>query len=272
MAQPTALSVPSNLALRVRSAAVILPVAILAIWAGGVWFSLFVAAALVAMAWEWAGLCAPGQIAVVAATAILGLVILAIVSLGLYWPAVALGGLGAIVVAVSVRQQTMADRAIAGFGVIYLSAACAGAVWLRGLAGSGAMILLWLVLVIVATDIGAYAAGRSIGGPKLAPRISPKKTWAGLIGGAAAAAVVGVAGGRALPGIGGDAGRIAAIAVCLAVMAQLGDLLESHLKRRAGVKDSGSLIPGHGGVLDRLDGVLAAVPAFVAFILAGGAV
>ena len=182
MAQPTALSVPSNLALRVRSAAVILPVAILAIWAGGVWFSLFVAAALVAMAWEWAGLCAPGQIAVVAATAILGLVILAIVSLGLYWPAVALGGLGAIVVAVSVRQQTMADRAIAGFGVIYLSAACAGAVWLRGLAGSGAMILLWLVLVIVATDIGAYAAGRSIGGPKLAPRISPKKTWAGLIG------------------------------------------------------------------------------------------
>jgi len=75
-----------------------------------------------------------------------------------------------------------------------------------------------------------------------------------------------------LPGIGGDAGRIAAIAVCLAVMAQLGDLLESHLKRRAGVKDSGSLIPGHGGVLDRLDGVLAAVPAFVAFILAGGAV
>ncbi len=250
----------------------LLPVALAAIWAGGVWFSLFVGLALVAMAWEWAGLCAPGQIAVVAATAVLGIVILTIVTLGLYWPAVAVAGLGAIVVAALVRQQTLADRAIAGFGVVYISAACAGAVWLRAQEGLGAMLVLWLVLVVVATDIGAYAAGRSIGGPKLAPRISPNKTWAGLIGGAAAAAVVGVAAARSLPAIGTETWRVAGIGAGLAVVAQLGDLLESHLKRRAGVKDSGTLIPGHGGVLDRLDGVLAAVPVFVAFILAGGAV
>jgi len=271
MAQPTALSVPSNLALRTRSAAVILPVALLAIWAGGLWFGLFVALVLVAMAWEWARLCAPGQIAVVAMTAGLGVAILVAVSIGHYWPAVALGGLGAVVVAASVRQQTVVNRLIAAFGVVYLSAACAGAIWLRGVSEPGAQVLLWLVLVIVATDVGAYAAGRTIGGPKLAPRISPNKTWAGLIGGAAAAAVVGVAAAPFFAGFAGHLGRIAVIAACLAVVAQAGDLLESHLKRRAGLKDSSNLIPGHGGVLDRLDGVLAAVPAFVALVVLGGA-
>ncbi len=262
----------SNLALRIRSAAVILPIAVLAIWAGGVWFTIFVALILVVMAWEWSALCAPRQAAVVAATAALGVVILLIVSIGLYWPAAALGGLGAVVVGAVVRRQTLVNRAIAGFGVIYLSAACAGAVWLRGLGETGAVIVFWLVAVIVATDVCAYVAGRAIGGPKLAPRISPNKTWSGAVGGAAGAAVAGVAVAQFAAGLGGQPARAALLAVGLSAVAQAGDLLESYLKRRAGVKDSGVLIPGHGGVLDRLDGVLAAVPAFVAVVLAGGAI
>lgn len=262
-------SEPSNLALRVRSAAVLLPVAALVVWAGGVWFALFVAAILVAMAWEWARLCAPGQVAVVAATAVIGLSVLATVSVALYWPATAIACLGAAVVGAVVRSQGGANRGLAAFGVIYLSAASAGAVWLRGDATAGAIVMLWLIAVIVATDVGAFAAGKTIGGPKLAPAISPNKTWAGLAGAVVCAAVVG---GALAAAIGGAPLRSALVGGVLAVVAQAGDLLESKLKRRAGVKDSSGLIPGHGGVLDRLDGVLAAVPALVAYIAFGGAI
>ena len=106
---------------------------------------------------------------------------------------------------------------------------------------------LTLLASVWATDIGAYAAGRAIGGPKIAPAISPSKTWAGLIGGMVAATlVIGFAGGW----------RYAALGILVAVLAQAGDFFESWLKRRAGVKDSGATIPGHGGVFDRVDGLL----------------
>ncbi len=142
-----------------------------------------------------------------------------------------------------------------GAGVITVSALSAHA--LRA-APYGLDLLAWLVLLVAATDVGAYAAGRSIGGPKLAPRISPKKTWAGFFGGLAAAVAVTVI--CAL-----WAGRLTAepliVAAGLSVVAQIGDLLESWCKRRAAIKDSGHLIPGHGGALDRLDGFLTAAPA-----------
>lgn len=128
---------------------------------------------------------------------------------------------------------------------------------LRG-APYGLDLLAWLVMLVVATDVGAYAAGRTIGGPKLAPRISPNKTWAGLGGGMLAA--VGVTMFCAF-----WAGQVSAetllVAAGLSATSQVGDLAESWSKRRAGVKDSGGLIPGHGGVLDRLDGFLTATPA-----------
>ncbi|WP_422794958.1 phosphatidate cytidylyltransferase [Sphingobium mellinum] len=120
----------------------------------------------------------------------------------------------------------------------------------------GLLLAFWALSLVWATDIGAYFAGRAIGGPKLAPRISPSKTWAGLAGGVLAALVLGFL----LHRVAGLPIQLAAASGLLAVAAQLGDLLESHMKRRAGVKDSGTLLPGHGGVMDRLDGVVAAAP------------
>jgi phosphatidate cytidylyltransferase len=124
----------------------------------------------------------------------------------------------------------------------------------------GANLSIWTLAIVWATDIGAYFAGRGIGGPKLAPRLSPNKTWAGLIGGMAAALAISLAIAPLLH----IPPRLAALASSLALLAQLGDLFESWLKRRAGVKDSGRLLPGHGGALDRLDGV---VPVAVAVAL-----
>ena len=142
-----------------------------------------------------------------------------------------------------------------GFGVVYCGLPIFALLLIRAQV-DGILFALWALSLVWATDIGAYFAGRAIGGPKLAPRISPNKTWAGLIGGVAFAALVAVALhlGYALPL------RLVVATPLLAVLAQAGDLYESQLKRRAGVKDSGSVIPGHGGFLDRLDGVVPVMP------------
>jgi len=129
----------------------------------------------------------------------------------------------------------------------------------------GANLTLWTLMIVWATDIGAYFAGRSIGGPKLAPRLSPKKTWAGLIGGMAAALIVSLAVASWLH----TPIRLAALGSSLALLAQGGDLFESWLKRRAGVKDSGKLLPGHGGALDRLDGVVPVASVVAGLLLVG---
>ena len=143
------------------------------------------------------------------------------------------------------------------FGFVYCLLPAISLLWIRERAeyegiGSGFDLLIWVFLVVWSTDIGAYFAGRAIGGPKLAPSISPNKTVAGLLGGVAAATVIAglwVYAAR-LPGM------LLWIAAMFAVAAQLGDLFESGLKRRAGVKDSGTWLPGHGGLLDRLDGLV----------------
>lgn len=135
-------------------------------------------------------------------------------------------------------------------GIAYILSAAAALVWLRTL--DAGMIVLWVFIVTWSTDIFAYFAGRSIGGPKLAPSISPGKTWSGLAGGVAGAAL----GGALVVHLGGLAAGLIPLAPFMALAAQAGDLFESALKRRAGVKDSGRLLPGHGGALDRLDGLL----------------
>ncbi len=143
------------------------------------------------------------------------------------------------------------------YGFIYCLLPAISLLWIRERAeyqgiGQGFDLLIWVFLVVWATDIGAYFAGRAIGGPKLAPSISPNKTIAGLVGGVASAAVL--AGAWVsfvdLPGV------LLWLAAPFAIAAQLGDLFESGLKRRAGVKDSGTWLPGHGGLLDRLDGLV----------------
>lgn len=148
-------------------------------------------------------------------------------------------------------------------GIVYIGFAAAMLMFLRS-EFIGLKATAMALLAVIATDIGAYFAGRSIGGPKIAPGISPSKTWAGLAGGMAGAALVlmlGRGNGMAAEAIGGGA--------MLAIVAQAGDFFESWMKRRAGVKDSGKLIPGHGGLFDRVDGLLAVV--FVGGVAAVGA-
>ncbi|MFC6856623.1 phosphatidate cytidylyltransferase [Marivibrio halodurans] len=158
-----------------------------------------------------------------------------------------------MVAAFPVRDRVIA--LVGGVGVILLCGVSAYA--LRN-APYGLDLLVWLVLLVVATDIGAYACGRTFGGPKLAPRISPNKTWAGLLGGMAVAVLVTI---LCALWAGQMRGETILVAALLSAVSQGGDLLESWCKRRAGVKDSGTLIPGHGGILDRLDGFLTATPA-----------
>jgi len=144
-------------------------------------------------------------------------------------------------------------------GLAYVALAGAALLWLRDDPAVGRANVLFLLLVVWAGDIAAYLTGRWIGGPRLAPGISPGKTWSGAIGGLLAAAAAGLL--TALLLFHGANGRAVAIAAFLGIVAQGGDLLESFVKRRLEVKDSGHLIPGHGGLFDRLDSVLAAAPA-----------
>lgn len=148
-------------------------------------------------------------------------------------------------------------------GVLYAGVPVLGLVVLRRQIGSDGLIwTTWALALVWATDIGAYFAGRAIGGPKLWPAVSPNKTWAGLIGGVIAASLF----AGALHLWAGLPLRLTLATPVLAVLAQGGDLYESHLKRRAGVKDSGTLLPGHGGVMDRLDGLVPVAP--IAAVLA----
>jgi phosphatidate cytidylyltransferase len=157
--------------------------------------------------------------------------------------------------------RRMARGAACGVaGAAWIALAAVALVALRADPAAGRANVLMLLVAVWASDIGAYLVGRLIGGARLAPRLSPGKTWSGAAGGLVAAAAVGAAAGR---GHGALAGAV------VSVLAQAGDLAESAAKRRAGVKDSGALIPGHGGLLDRLDGLLAAAP--VAALLAHSA-
>ena len=157
-------------------------------------------------------------------------------------------------------------------GLAYVAVAGAALLWLRDDPVAGRANVLFLLLVVWAGDIGAYLVGRWIGGPRLAPRISPGKTWSGAVGGLLAAVAAGLLAAHVLS----DAAtwRVVVVAAVLGIVAQAGDLLESFVKRRLAVKDSGHLIPGHGGLFDRLDGVLAAAPvaALLALTLGRGVV
>lgn len=227
-----------------------------AIWAGGGWGLAFVMIAGGIMAWEWRRIAArPGDrvLAGFQALAVAGAAFVAfhgrVVEAAVFLFAVAALGAG-----VDIARGRSPWWSL--IGALYLGVALSFFVFLLGSPANGLQVIIWLVLVVVATDIGAYFSGRLIGGPKLWPRVSPNKTWAGAIGGltlaAVAAALVGFGAGR---GFGGGA-MIAAILV--SAISQAGDFAESAYKRKFDKKDSGRLLPGHGGLLDRLDGMIAA--------------
>jgi phosphatidate cytidylyltransferase len=156
-----------------------------------------------------------------------------------------------------------------GLFILYSIAALLALLWLRHQPAFGRETILWILACVWATDIGAYFIGSYAGGAKLAPSISPSKTWSGLVGGMCASAVVSAA--STLVFDAGDTLVLAATGVAIAVVSQAGDLLESAAKRRAGVKDSGRIIPGHGGILDRVDGLIAALVLIAAIrLLVGG--
>lgn len=161
------------------------------------------------------------------------------------------------------------------FGVLYIAVGFAAFYYLRMVHGNGAGLALCLLLGIWSSDTGAYFTGKAIGGPKMAPSISPNKTWAGLIGGLISSAMIVVVYGLfigdaistenfdlRLPLIGG-LGILALLGASVTISGQAGDLIESAQKRAAGMKDSGNLIPGHGGLLDRIDSLILAAPVFV---------
>lgn len=139
-------------------------------------------------------------------------------------------------------------------GVVYIAAPCGALIWLRGDDVPGMITVMWLFAVVWSADIGAYLTGRALRGPKLAPRISPGKTWAGFVGGVVIAGIVAAGFARAWEG---DMLSLGLWGFAVAVASQVGDLAESALKRRFDVKDSSNLIPGHGGVLDRVDALVA---------------
>ncbi|MGI4976275.1 MAG: phosphatidate cytidylyltransferase [Janthinobacterium lividum] len=262
------------------SAAVLAPLGLACMWAGGWAWAGLVLLAVAGLGWEWVGLCRMAASRWPGAGVLAGLAV-AMLVVATARGAAPVGGDGfagavALLVlagAAGVLAFAPGGRAAAAGGVAWVGVAGLSLLWLRADPVAGRADVLFVMLLVWASDIGAYAAGRSIGGPKLAPRISPGKTWSGSAGGVLAAAVVG--GGVAWAfeawsfgsGVGvGVVARAAAVAAVLAAVSQAGDLCESAVKRRFGQKDSGRLIPGHGGLLDRLDGVLAAAP--VAALLA----
>ena len=258
-----------NFARRVWSALALVPIGLVAAYLGGWLFLLVCAIAAGIMLWEWTSLVVrsadprilvPGMAALAAAAAFagereagaaVGMIVIGVALVGgvmTAWP----------------RRYPASDPALwAAGGVVYAGVALLGPALLRADPEYGFAALLFLFATVWATDICAYLVGRAAGGPLLWPRVSPKKTWAGavggLVGGVAAGTVVAYASVGTNPVVAGG------LALVLSIAGQGGDLFESAIKRRFGVKDAGNLIPGHGGVMDRLDGFL--VAALVAVLI-----
>ena len=220
----------SNLILRVISSVVLAPIAILIAWLGGVPFVVFWTIAASIVVWEWSAL---------------------------------------------VKNASGGSRTVSWFtgwmaaGLIYAGALLLAPLILRRDAELGFVVMLFVFAIVWATDIVAYFVGRALGGPKLWPAVSPKKTWSGAVGGTFGGLLAGIL-------VAKSAGLVVApmlvfVALCLSIVAQAGDLLESAIKRHFGAKDASQLIPGHGGLMDRLDGFLtAAAAAVMVGLLRGG--
>lgn len=256
----------SELALRVGSALVLVPLAIGTAYLGGWLFALFWGAAAMGVLWEWTALLARNDQRSVLLTggASLALAVV-LVAAGHLLAAVvvlAMGAIGAASLALAERRTWVAG------GIPYAGALALAPIVLRADDADGFLAVIFLFAIVWTTDISAYFAGRALGGPKLMPQVSPNKTWAGAVGGLIASVVVALA----LAKMAGLTAlfALAMLAVVLSVFAQGGDLFESFLKRRFHAKDSGHLIPGHGGLMDRLDGFVSASVAAALIGLARG--
>lgn len=264
--RPSAPAKGDALQARILSAAVLIPAVLAIVYLGSPAMEGLVILAGALLGWEWASLC--GADRPQAARAVVVLAILAPVAaaaLGLFVPALLIALAGTLGAGLALATLRLRHPAWLALGVPYLALPCLALLWLRFGHEEGAELVFWLFLVIWATDSGAYFAGRAIGGRKLAPKISPNKTWAGLFGGVLAADLVAGSGWFLLPEQ--PLLPLMLFGGLIAALSQGGDLFESFAKRRFGVKDAGKLIPGHGGLLDRVDGLLVGILALSAWML-----
>lgn len=287
--QPSGPGGLSNLQKRLISAAILLPLVIADIYFGHPYFDLLVAAFAGIMAWEWTRICArrrnpadpapaarlgsekwllPSLFAIAGAVAAVLAAGFVTTPASLEWQ---------ILVAAALLSGVTAwphhrDRALWFVaGALYVTLPALALIAIRADPAYGRAMLLWTIALVVAADTGGYIAGRSIGGPKLAPRVSPNKTWAGLLGAVVGAGLVGLITAFILNHT--NVWILCLLSAGLGVIEQLGDLVESAFKRHFGVKDTSHIIPGHGGVLDRVDGLLAvAVAVLVINEWSGGSV
>ncbi|MGD9784963.1 MAG: phosphatidate cytidylyltransferase [Hyphomicrobiaceae bacterium] len=238
---------------RLLAGAVMAAVALLLAYAGPMPFAALVMLVALLLCWEWGRVVrsedmGPALVihaASVAAAVVLGAIGHAILGL------VALS-IGAVLL---LAMPFGPRRILSAAGVFYVGLPALALLWLRSEEPLGLTAILFIFAVVWSSDIAAFVAGRTLGGPKLWPRVSPKKTWSGFAGGLAAVATVGAIFAGAVPGA--TLTRLVLVAVLLGLTAQAGDLAESALKRVFGVKDSSTLIPGHGGVMDRADSIVA---------------
>jgi phosphatidate cytidylyltransferase len=250
-----------DLPARIGAAVVLMVVALGVAWAGGYWFCAFWLGAALVVHWEWQNLIGgPNrQLRILFGTA--GLVVAAPLATNdaVFWAAVAL--LAGAAAAALVSATRPPASLMSGAGVFYAGAMLISVCLLRASWPYGFVAVLWLFAVVWGADVMAYFGGRLVGGPKLWPRVSPAKTWSGFCIGVLCGAAAGLFAAPAES----SSFALFALGLVTGVVAQGGDLFESALKRRFGVKDSGHLIPGHGGLMDRLDGFIAAT-VFVAFV------
>jgi phosphatidate cytidylyltransferase len=244
----------SDFAPRVVSGLVMGAVAALFTFSGAIAFSILVVAVALLLSWEWGRLVHGRDADVVVAIhvgsagAAAALAAFGYVGLGLL--ALPIGAILAMVLSLG------RNSAYSALGVFYAGLPAVTLIWLRSDATLGLLAVIFVIVIVIASDTFGFLFGRVLGGPRLWPRLSPNKTWSGMIGALVASSIIGALFWFAVPGA--SAVRLAATGVVLSLAAQAGDLAESAIKRRFGAKDSGSLIPGHGGVMDRVDGLIAA--------------
>lgn len=244
-----------DFAARLATGLAVAAVAAVFIFSGPTPFAVLAVAVALLVSWEWgrlvhgadAGLLVAVQIGT---TAVAGLLA------AFLWP-----GLGLLALSIGAILATLLSLGRNSFlsaaGVFYAGVPAVAAIWLRSDVSLGLQAVIFVIVIVATADTAAFLCGRLMRGPLLWPRISPNKTWAGFAGALIASAVVGAFFWLAVPG--SSVLRLAATGAALALVAQAGDLAESALKRRFGAKDAGSILPGHGGMMDRVDGLLAAV-------------
>ncbi|MCG8509149.1 MAG: phosphatidate cytidylyltransferase [Rhodospirillales bacterium] len=280
MATLSAEMVGKSTRVRIVSAVVALLPALAAIHFGSLVFGIFILAGCLILGWEWSRMCGlpSGAVPVLSLhiSSVAACVAAVFGQIGLSLALMAAGAAAGSLLASRSRvpagygAESAGGEALGGywlgFGLLYYGVPAILLIWLRD--SGGRELVFWLFALVWATDTGAFVFGKMIGGPKLAEAVSPNKTWAGLFGGVLCAAVVGAAFAQGAGN--GQFGPLVALSAGLAVVAQGGDLFESWVKRRIGVKDAGSIMPGHGGLLDRVDGLLAVAVVIAVIAALGG--